>query len=77
MIFILLYGLGLRAGEISRLNREDIDFQRDLLVICHTKFSKADSYPLEQECRHDCLTTSGNVKIVLENLSLTVTDQTK
>ncbi len=45
MIFILLYGLGLRAGEISRLNREDIDFQRDLLVIRHTKFSKSRLVP--------------------------------
>lgn len=45
MIFTLLYGLGLRVGEISRLNREDIDFQRDLLVIRHTKFSKSRLVP--------------------------------
>lgn len=39
-IFALLYGLGLRVGEVSRLSRRDIDFERDLLVIRETKFSK-------------------------------------
>lgn len=45
MIFTLLYGLGLRVGEVSRLHREDIDFQRDLLVVRHTKFSKSRFVP--------------------------------
>jgi site-specific recombinase XerD len=45
MIFMLLYGLGLRVGEVSRLHREDIDFQRDLLVVRHTKFSKSRLVP--------------------------------
>jgi len=40
MIFALLYGLGLRVGEASRLKREDIDFNRQLLVIRQTKFAK-------------------------------------
>lgn len=40
MIFILLYGLGLRVGEISRLCRRDIDTVKNLLVIRQTKFSK-------------------------------------
>lgn len=45
MIFALLYGLGLRVGEVSRLHRIDIDFNRDLLIIRHTKFSKSRLVP--------------------------------
>jgi integrase len=45
MIFALLYGLGLRVGEISRLCRKDVDFQRNLLVIRQTKFSKSRLVP--------------------------------
>ena len=40
MIFAVLYGLGLRVGEVSRLCREDIDFDRQLLIIRQTKFGK-------------------------------------
>ncbi len=39
-IFALLYGLGLRVGEVSRLCYNDIDFERRLLIIRQTKFSK-------------------------------------
>jgi site-specific recombinase XerD len=39
-IFALLYGLGLRVGEVSRLCIGDVDMQRQLLVIRQTKFSK-------------------------------------
>ena len=45
MIFALLYGLGLRVGEVSRLCRSDVDFQNCLLVIRHTKFSKSRLVP--------------------------------
>ena len=45
MIFALLYGLGLRVGEISRLCRKDVDLQRNLLIIRHTKFSKSRLVP--------------------------------
>jgi len=45
MIFALLYGLGLRVGEVSRLQRIDIDFHRDLLIIRDTKFSKSRLVP--------------------------------
>jgi integrase len=40
MIFTLLYGLGLRVGEVSRLCRKDIDLDNQLLVIRQTKFGK-------------------------------------
>lgn len=40
MIFAVLYGLGLRVGEVSRLCRRDIDFDRQLLIIRQTKFGK-------------------------------------
>jgi integrase len=40
MIFVLLYGLGLRVGEVSRLCHKDIDLTRNLLVIRQTKFGK-------------------------------------
>ena len=41
MIFLLLYGLGLRVGEVSRLHRDDVDLDRGLLLICQTKFGKS------------------------------------
>jgi integrase len=40
MIFALLYGLGLRVGEVSRLCRKDIDLDAQLLIIRKTKFEK-------------------------------------
>ncbi|MFQ5859619.1 MAG: tyrosine-type recombinase/integrase [Anaerolineae bacterium] len=44
-IFALLYGLGLRVGEASRLCCQDVDRQRDLLVIRFTKFAKSRLVP--------------------------------
>ena len=38
--FALMYGLGLRVGEVARLRRGDVDLERRLLVIRQTKFSK-------------------------------------
>lgn len=40
MIFALLYGLGLRVGEVSRLCRKDVDLDKQLLIIRQTKFGK-------------------------------------
>jgi site-specific recombinase XerD len=45
MIFALLYGLGLRVGEVARLCCNDVDLQSNLLVIRHTKFSKSRLVP--------------------------------
>lgn len=39
-MFAMLYGLGLRVGELCRLCDEDVDFDRQLLVIRRTKFNK-------------------------------------
>jgi site-specific recombinase XerD len=39
-IFALLYGLGLRVGEVCRLDVADVDRPRQLLVIRNTKFGK-------------------------------------
>jgi integrase len=44
-IFALLYGLGLRVGEVSRLRCADIDFDRRLLIISNTKFGKTRLVP--------------------------------
>jgi integrase len=44
-IFALLYGLGLRVGEASRLLRGEVDLDRGLLVIRLTKFSKSRLVP--------------------------------
>jgi integrase len=40
MIFAVLYGVGLRVGEVSRLCRQDIDVENRLLIIRRTKFGK-------------------------------------
>ena len=39
-VFSLLYGLGLRVGEVARLTVGDVDFTRNILCIRETKFSK-------------------------------------
>ena len=39
-IFALLYGLGLRVGEVCRLSVSDLDIEKSLLVIQQTKFYK-------------------------------------
>ena len=44
-IFALLYGLGLRVGEVSRLCCRDLDMERHLLVIRQTKFAKSRLVP--------------------------------
>jgi site-specific recombinase XerD len=44
-IFALLYGLGLRVGEVARLHLGDVDRERQLLVIRLTKFSKSRLVP--------------------------------
>jgi integrase/recombinase XerD len=41
----LLYVLGLRVGEATRLQIRDVDFQRDLLIIRETRFSKTRLVP--------------------------------
>jgi len=45
VIFTVLYGLGLRVGEVARLRVEDVDLARDLLVIRRTKFYKSRLVP--------------------------------
>ena len=45
MIFALMYGLGLRVGEVSRLRRKDLDLERQLLHIGQTKFGKSRLVP--------------------------------
>lgn len=45
LIFTLMYGLGLRVGEIVRLQYGEIDLDRQLLVINKTKFGKTRFVP--------------------------------
>lgn len=45
LIFSLLYGLGLRVGEVTRLRYRDVDQSRRLLVIRETKFGKSRLVP--------------------------------
>ena len=44
-IFALLYGLGLRVGEVARLRIGDIDLPRQWLVVRDTKFTKSRLVP--------------------------------
>ena len=39
-IFVVLYALGLRVGEVCRLNAADLDRTRNVLLIRQTKFGK-------------------------------------
>jgi len=45
MVFALLYGLGLRVGEVRRLRIRDVDRERRLLIIRETKFAKSRLVP--------------------------------
>jgi len=45
MIFALLYGLGLRVGEVTRLKLSDVDLTRNTLFIRETKFGKSRIVP--------------------------------
>lgn len=45
-IFALLYGLGLRVGEATRLQLADVDRERQLLVIRESKFAKSRLVPM-------------------------------
>lgn len=45
VMFAVLYGLGLRVGEVCRLRIEDVDLQRRVLVIRETKFYKSRLVP--------------------------------
>ncbi len=40
LIFTLMYGLGLRVGEVRRLRYEDVNMERNLLDIRRAKFGK-------------------------------------
>jgi integrase/recombinase XerD len=44
-IFAILYGLGLRVGEVSRLLVRDVDVERQLLIIRESKFYKTRLVP--------------------------------
>jgi site-specific recombinase XerD len=52
MIFALLYGLGLRVSEVSRLSLADLDFERRLLEIKETKFNKSRLVPFGPRIEH-------------------------
>lgn len=43
--FALMYSLGLRVGEVTRLCRQDIDWERHCLTIRQTKFAKTRLVP--------------------------------
>ena len=45
VVFALLYGLGLRVGEVSRLRYGDVQLDRDLLLIRDSKFGKSRLVP--------------------------------
>jgi len=45
LIFALLYALGIRVGEVSRLLRRDVDLTRQLLIVRDTKFGKSRLVP--------------------------------
>ena len=46
MIFALLYGLGLRIGEVARLCAHDVDWNRSVLTVRETKFLKSRLIPM-------------------------------
>jgi len=53
MIFTLLYVLGLRVGEVSRLCRKDLDLDNQVLVVRKTKFGKDRLIPFGPKIARD------------------------
>lgn len=55
-VFAMLYGLGLRVGEVARLTVGDVDFTHNLLDIRETKFNKYRLVPFgpRMACRLKC-----------------------
>ena len=51
-VFALLYGLGLRVGEVARLTVGDVDFTSNVLFIRETKFSKNRLVPFGPNMAH-------------------------
>jgi integrase len=51
-IFGLLSATGLRISEATSLQREDVDLQRGILYIRHTKFGKSRLVPLHPSTTH-------------------------
>ena len=51
-IFSLLFGLGLRVGEVARLRWGDVDRDRGILTIRETKFSKSRLVPMGPRLAH-------------------------
>lgn len=51
-IFALMYALGLRVGEISRLRREHLDLEDQCLLIDGTKFGKSRLVPFGPRMGH-------------------------
>lgn len=51
-VFALLYGLGLRVGEVARLTVGDVDLLRQVLCIRETKFSKNRLVPFGPNMAH-------------------------
>lgn len=45
LIFAILYGLGLRVGEVCRLRVKDVDLVRRVLIVRETKFYKSRLVP--------------------------------
>lgn len=45
MIFAVMYALGLRVGEVARLRRKDVDWDRRCLIIHQSKFAKSRLVP--------------------------------
>ena len=54
-ILLLLATLGLRAGEVSALTIESIDWKRDTLHVLRPKTGRIDAYPLSPEVGNSLL----------------------
>lgn len=52
LMFALMYALGLRVGEVTRLCRKDVDLEHQLLIIRKTKFAKDRLVPFGPRVGH-------------------------
>lgn len=67
-VLSLAYGCGLRAGEIERLNLEDVDFRSRILIVKRGKGNKRRVVPLAGKVLEDLENYYFNERIYIESL---------
>ena len=64
LIFRLIYGCGLRLSEALNLEIQDVDTEKDLLIIRNSKMDKSRYVPMSHELGDECRLYIQKVKLI-------------